>query len=206
MADFYGFFKQCNKERLDGLNECHFSAMSLQERARAFDFLMERARGSGGAESIHGLFVADASRAVEPVKALLRAGTLTQSGQIAAAWNLYCLQPDKALIDVFVKAMTGSDSRVREEAAYFVPDAYLTTELKFALQAMIVTEEERLPRIHAVNKLLACYGVTEDSVGRKVYRTIYRGLHSDDLVEKEKAFRTLDELFDCRDDSVNWII
>lgn len=78
-------------------------------------------------------------------------------------------------------------------AVYYVPAAFVD-ELITSLQGMVRTETEQLGRIHALDKLLQCCGVSEESVGKSKYLEIYRGLHSDDLSAKEGAFRKLDAL------------
>jgi hypothetical protein len=57
---------------------------------------------------------------------------------------------------------------------------------------MIRTETGQLARIHAVNGLLSGLGISNESVGKKVYLAIYRGLHSDDMLSKEAALERLD--------------
>lgn len=71
--DFLNFFTLHNKERLDGLSEQYFTAMTRDERARAFDYLMARVERGGSEESVFGLFRADSQRAVAPVRRLLQA-------------------------------------------------------------------------------------------------------------------------------------
>ena len=54
---------------------------------------------------------------------------------------------------------------------------------------------ETLPLVNATNKLLECYGITEDSLPEAQYLRLYRGLRSDDLKTKEATFKDLDRLF-----------
>lgn len=183
-----------NKERLDGLDESYFSDMTPNERAKAFQYLLDRARAVGGEESINGLFVADPVKAREPVEGLLKANALTERGKISAAWNLYRLTRDEQLLPIFVDGMRSADSEVRGMAAYYAPPDHLTSEFKAALQGMIRTETDLLPRIHAVNKLLDCYGVSKESVDKAIWSSIYKGLHSDDQSDKERAFNLLEDL------------
>jgi hypothetical protein len=193
---FLDFFSMRNKERLDGLDESYFTSMTKEERARAFDYLLKLVEKGGAEESVNGLFRADCDRAIEPVKQLLNEGALTGEAQIAAAWNIYKIQHDDSLLAVFIRFFSDPDCRLREKAAYYVPADNLTAELKAGLQGMIRTETEQLARIHAVDKLLECYGVTKESVGKNNYSEFYRGLHSDDPETKDAAFRRLDALFD----------
>lgn len=191
---FLDFFEMNNKERLDGLNESYFSGMSKDERDRAFQFLLEKAEAGGSEESVNGLFQADAVRAIEPVRSLLAAGRLRPEAEIAAAWNLTRTVDAAFLLPIFIKWMASDDSRVRSNAAYYVPSEPLTAELKAALQGMIRTETVQLARIHAVDKLLMAYGVNKESVGKDVYLGIFRGLHSDEMQMKEAAFKKLDAI------------
>ncbi|NVM75486.1 hypothetical protein FHW83_001266 [Duganella sp. SG902] len=192
--NFLDFFSMHNKERLDGLSESYFTDMTPQERNQAFDFLLARVKAGGDEESMHGLFRADAARAVAPVKELLASGALTGEAQIAAAWNLWQIAHDEELLSVFIEFLHSPDEQLREKAAYYVP-AELTAPLKTALQGMIRTETERLVAVHAVNKLLDCYDVSKESVGEETYLGIYRGLRSQNLEDKEAAFKTLDALY-----------
>lgn len=191
---FLDFFSTLNKERLDGLDESYFSDMTQTERARAFQYLLDRLRAVGGEESVNGLFVADPVKEKEPVEALLKANVLTEREKIAAAWNSYRLTGNGELLPIFIEGMQSADSEVREKAAYYAPPDHLTSELKAALQGMIRKETELLPRIHAVNKLLDCYGVSKGCVDKTVWSSIYKGLHSDDQIGKERAFSLLEDI------------
>jgi len=193
--NFLDFFSMHNKERLDGLSESYFTAMTPAERAMVFDYLLGRFKFGGTEESVHGLFRADPIRAVEVMERLLDESTLSGEAQIAAAWNLRRNGSDTDFLPIFIRYMSSPDRHLREKAAYFVP-AEFSDELKTALQAMIRTETEQLPRIHAVDALLECYGVSGESVGDDAYKSIYRGLHSEDLSAKERAFKQLDALYE----------
>lgn len=194
--NFLDFFSMNNKERLDGLSESYFTEMTQEERVRAFNYLLKLVEAGGTEESVHGLFGADRTQAVEPIKRLLEHGVLNEDAQIAAAWNLYLMQRDERLLPVFIRFMTSPSEHIRERAAYYVPADNLTDELKSALQGMIRIETKQLARIHAVNKLLECFGVSKESVEKKLYSSLYRGLHSEDLGEKEAAFKQLERLFE----------
>jgi hypothetical protein len=193
---FIEFFSMCNKERLDGLSESYFEPMTREERLKAFNYLLKLVEQGGSEETINGIFMADSDRAVEPVTKLLESGALNDEAQIAAAWNLYRIREDDNLISIFIKFMSSSDRRLREKAAYYVPADKLTNDLKDALHGMIRTETVRLARIHAVDKLLNIYGISEESVGEKNFLKIYRGLHSEDVAKKEATFTQLDELYE----------
>lgn len=192
---FLDFFSMYNKERLDGLSESYFTDMTQEERKMAFRYLLNLVKKGGAEESVHGLFRADRDLAVESIKQLMETGVLNGDAEIAAAWNLSCIENDDRLIQVFIRFMTDTDEKLREKAAYYVPAKKLTPELKSCLQGMIRVETEQLARIHAVDKLLECYGVSEESVGKKEYLSIYRDLHSEDLRTKEAAFKQLERLF-----------
>ena len=198
--DFQNFFLLHNKERLDGLSEQYFTVMTSDERARAFDYLMARVELGGSEESVFGLFRADSQRAIAPIRRLLQAGTLNEDAQIAAAWNLWQLAPDDNLLVVFVHFLKSPNAGLREKAAYWVPVSKFTNLLKLALQTMISTETEQLARIHAVDKLLECYGVSAESVSKETYLKIYRNLHSDNLARKEDAFTQLEAMYVASED------
>ena len=185
-----------NKERLDGLSESYFTPMTQQERRMAFKYLLTLVEGGGTEESVNGIFRADQNSAVEPIKRLLTSGALNGEAQIAAAWNLYKINKDSKLLSIFINFMSSPDRRLREKSAYYVPADFLTSELKEALKGMIRTETEQLARIHAVDKILECYGVSEESVGRRAFSDLYKGLHSSNLQVKEAAFKRLDALLD----------
>lgn len=185
-----------NNERLDGLSESHFTSMTQAERGMAFEFLLKRIEKGGTEESVNGLFRADERRAVESIERLFASGALNGEAQISAAWNLYRIERDPALLSIFIRFMSDPDAGLREKAAYYVPSDHLTSELKSALQAMIRTETEQACAINAVNKLLACHEVTRESVDKETFSGFYRGLRSDDLAAKEKTFKRLDGLYD----------
>lgn len=192
--NFLDFFSAHNKERLDGLSEIYFTAMTPEEREMAFDHLLRLVEKGGTEESVNGLFRADSNRAVTAVRRLLELGVLRGEAQIAAAWNLSQIKLDENVLSLFIKYMSAPDSELRGKAAYYVPADLFSTELKSALQGMIRTETEQLARIHAVDKLLKCYGATKESLGQEKYRSLYRGLHSEDVRLKEAAFKQLDNL------------
>jgi uncharacterized protein YoaH (UPF0181 family) len=194
--NFLDFFSMRNKERLDGLSESDFTPMTREERGMAFELLLKRVEKGGTEESVNGLFRADERRAIETIKRLLASGALNGEAQILAAWNLYRIERDPELLAVFIRFMSDHDAELREKAAYYVPSDTLTDELKYALQAMIRTETEQMALINAVNKLLACYEVTRESVDKETFSRFYRGLRSDDLAAKEKTFARLDSLYE----------
>jgi len=187
--NFLDFFSMHNKERLDGLNESYFVPMTANERSMAFDYLLEKVEAGGTEESVHGLFMADASRAAPIVKELLTKKSLRDEAQIAAAWNLY--RHDPSLLTVFIDLMSSDNRHIRAKAAYYVP-AEFEPELISRLQGMIRTETDRMALIHATNKLLECYGITRESVDKEEFSKFYRGLRSDDQNVKEMTFRQLD--------------
>lgn len=193
--NFLDFFSMHNKERLDGLSESYFTEMTQEERSKAFDYLLQLVEAGGTEESVNGLFRADRDRAVAPIKRLLATDALVGEAKIAAAWNLCQIESSNSLLSVFINFMSSSDRRLRAKAAYYVP-ANLTDELKTSLQGMIRVETEQLARINAVDKLLECYGVTEESVGKSRYLNFYRDLHNEDLRVKEMAFKDLDKLYE----------
>jgi hypothetical protein len=193
--NFLDFFSMHNKERLDGLSESYFSAMSPEERVRAFEYMQVHLAAGGTEEIIHGLFRADPDRAAEVVEPLLKEGKLSVEAQIAAAWNLHQFRGNNEFLPVFIQHMSNPDGHMRAKAAYYVP-ALFTEELKAGLQGVIRTETEQLARINAVEKLLECYGVTEETVGKEQYLRIFRNLHNEDVSAKERAFRELETLFE----------
>jgi hypothetical protein len=185
-----------NKERLDGLSDSYFTSMTWEERGMAFEFLLERVETGGTEESVNGLFRTDARRAVEPIKRLLARGALNGEAQISAAWNLYRFERDPEILSVFIRFMSAPDAELREKAAYYVPSDPFTGELKAALQAMVRTETDQTASINAVDKLLACYGVTRETVDKQTFSRFYRGLRVDDPAMKEQTFKRLDSLYD----------
>lgn len=192
--NFLDFFSMHNKERLDGLAESYFTAMTGQERDLAFNYLLKLVETGGTEESVHGLFRANSDRAARAIRPLLSSGALRGEAQIAAAWNLWRIQPDQELLQIFFRFMADADERLREKSVYYVPSLRLTSELRSKLQEMIRTETELLTRIHAVDKLLEGSGVSKDSVGQAKYSSIYKGLHSDEPAVKEAAFKELDAI------------
>lgn len=191
---FLDFFSMYNKERLDGLSESYFTPMTPKEREMAFDYLLALVEKGGTEESVNGLFRADAGRALIAVKRLLESGVLRGEAQIAAAWNIFQIDPDQDVLPIFISLIASADPELREKAAYYVPVELFTSDLNSALRGMIRTETQKLARIHAVDKLLECYGVNKESLGEDAYRRLYMCLHSDDVKIKEAAFRQLDEL------------
>jgi len=194
--NFLDFFSMCNKERLDGLCENHFTGMTSHERAKAFDYLLELAKAGGSEETINGLFVADHGRAVASVSRLLAGATLNEEAQIVAARHLYEIDRRQDLLCIFIHYMADPNAKLRKKAVYYAPADIWSEEIRIALEVMIRTETEQLARIHAVDKLLRIYGVDEQSVGETVYLDIYRGLNSPVAHMKEAALSRLASLYE----------
>ncbi|WP_312520410.1 hypothetical protein [Massilia sp.] len=194
--EFLDFFSMHNKERLDGLSEGYFTAMNQKERAMAYAYLLDLVRKGGTEESVNGLFMADFSRAVDPVEDLLKEGELNGEAQISAAWNLSKIRGGERYFQIFEKFMSDSDSRLRTKAVYYVPDDISRYKLEPCLKGMIRTETTQLPRIHAVNKLLDINNINKSTIGEKLFKEIYRGLHSDDAREQDRAFKKIENLRD----------
>jgi hypothetical protein len=196
--NFLDFFSMHNKERLDGLSETYFAGMTQQERTMAFNYLLKMVRAGGSEESVNGLFLADSKQARPIVSELLQNEILRDEAKIAAAWNLFRSHPDASLIPIFVDLMSSADKRIRAKAAYYVPCGIVVPELISGLQGMIRTETDTLASINATNKILECYGITRDSVGKEEFSRLYRGLRSDELKDKERAFSHLKLLYNSK--------
>ena len=95
--------------------------------------------------------------------------------ELAAAINLYCADPDLSLIPVFIEAMSSTENRLRAGAAYYAPSDILHPELISALKGMIRTETYRLAALNATNKLLECYGITRELVGKDEFSRFTKG-------------------------------
>jgi len=189
---FLDFFSMHNKERLDGLSDFYFSEMTPEEKGMAFSYLLQMVEGGGTEESVNGLFMADAHRAIPIVEELLKSNRLREDAEVAAAWNLYRLKGDAALLAIFIRLMSSANKRIRAKVAYYVPANLLTTELLVALRGMIRTETDNMALINAVNKLLECYGITRASVTKDEFSELYRGLRNEDGKIKEATFRKLE--------------
>lgn len=194
--NFLGHFSMFNKERLDGLNEVHFSGMTQQEREMAFDYLLRRIEKGGSAETVNGIFTADFERALVPVVQLMESGVLNEEAHLAAASNIFQITGDKKLLPIFIRFMSNTNERLRGTAASCVPLSIFSEDLRLALESMIRTETDKLARIHAVNALLLYHDINKETVGKREYSSIYRNLHSEDLLKIEEAFREIERQYD----------
>lgn len=192
---FLDFFELRGTERLDGLDASYFEPMTSDERERAYDLLWTKVERGGTEESVNGLFLANERRAVSEVTPLLEGGKLRPQAGIIAARNIYLVTKDVGMVAYFVKYMKDDNAEVRGNAAYYAPASASTQSLIVGLQGMVLTETERLPLIHAINKLLECHGVSEASVGKKVHDNLYRGLRADDTGAKNATFALLNKNF-----------
>jgi len=188
---FIDFFELRGTERLDGLDASYFEPMTLDERRRAYDLLWAKVEKGGTDESVNGLFLADEERAVADVTPLLEGGRLRPQAEVLAAWNIYRLTKDAAMVAYFARRLSDPSAEVRGNAAYYAPAAAPTQSLIKGLQGMVLTETERLPLIHALNKLLECHGVTETSIDKTTYIKLYRGLRADAAATKTATFDLL---------------
>src|SRR2546426_819727 len=96
--NFLNFFEMHNKERLDGLNEIYFTEMTEDERMAAFNYLLKMIKERPTAESVRGLFIADAKRSSIVVKEMLENKLFQGETELIAAYNLYRAEPDPSLI------------------------------------------------------------------------------------------------------------
>ena len=189
--NFLDFFSTNHRGRLDGLNELHFAAMTAQDRALAFDYLVKFLEEGGSRETVNGLFLADAVRAAPVARELLGARKLREDAEIAAAWQLQRVQANADLLAVFIRCMASGDKYNRANAAFYVAADVLTAELDAALKTMIRKETETLPLVNAINKLLECHGITREAVDKARFSRFYRGLRSKESHEKEAIFEAL---------------
>ncbi|GAA0767449.1 hypothetical protein LRH25_04655 [Ideonella azotifigens] len=189
---FLDFFELVGTARLDGLDPSYFEPMTADDRARAYEFLMARVQKGGTDESVKGLFLADERRAVVDAGELLEAGLLRPDAELLAAWHIYRVTKDVTKVAYFPKHMTDAKAELRGNAAYWAPASAPTHSLVKGLRGMVLTETERLPRIHAVNKLLEVHGVTKENTDRKEYSLYYRGLWSDDSAVINATIASLD--------------
>lgn len=143
---------------------------------------------------MHGLFRADAVRAIGAVEDVLARGRLRPDAEIAAAWNLLRSGAEADVLTIFIRGMSSADSRVRTSAAYYVPVNPMIDELRAVLKQMIRTESEQLAQIHALKGLLQGCGISKELVGKAKFSALYRGLHSVDMTAREAAFAELDAL------------
>ncbi len=194
--NFLDYFSMFNKERLDGLSEMHFSGMTQQERAMAFNYLLEGVEKGGSEETANVSFTSDFARALAPVTHLMETGALNEEAHLAAASNIFQITRDRKLLPVFMRFLSNPDERLRGTAARCVPSSIFCEKLRLALESMIRTETDNLAHIHAVNKLLLYHDVSEESVGKRKYLSIYRNLRSKDLLRIEEAFNDINRLFD----------
>lgn len=111
--NFLDFFSTNHRQRLDGLNELHFKAMTAHERALAFDYLVKFVEEGGSRETVNGLFMADAERAGPVARELLEARILREDAEIAAAWQLQRVQANADLLKVFIRCVAGQRRQVQ---------------------------------------------------------------------------------------------
>lgn len=187
---FLDFFSLSGRERLDGFDASYFDSMSEAERQQAFDYLLQKVQAGGTAESVHGLFLANATVAAKEILSFLERGTLRPEAEIAAAWNLHRIDPSADVLPVFIRHLRSSDPSSRKAAIAYLPTDNPTPLLLGALRGIILTETTELTHIHATNKLLACHGISENS-DRRLYADLYRKLRGDDQAARQ---RTLDVL------------
>ena len=193
--NFLHFFSTFNRERLEGLSLQHFIDMNLQEKDKAFEYLLRRIEGGGSAETVDGIFLADFQPALPLVTQLMEAGLLNDEAHLAAASNIFSITKDRNLLTIFIRFLASSDVRLREKAAGTVPTHIFSDELKLALEGMIRNETERLAHINAGNALLEYHGITKESLGKKKYLGIYRHLLNEDKAKRELGLQEIDSLF-----------
>jgi hypothetical protein len=56
---------------------------------------------------------------------------------------------------------------------------------------MIHAEMEKLPLVHAIDKLFECYGMSRESVDKQKFVELCQGLRSTALTQNEMAFKKL---------------
>lgn len=191
---FLGFFSLAGRERLDGLDASYFDSMTWDERRQAFDYLLEKVKNGGTAESVHGLFLADAPMAAREIRPLLDGEALRPEAEIAAAWNLHRMDPNADVLSTFIKHVEGEDPSIRKTAVSYLPTDNPAPRLLEALKGLILTETTELTHIHATTKFLAFHGISESS-DKRLYGDFYRKLRGENQEVKRRALDVLTQQY-----------
>lgn len=152
--------------------------MTTAERRQAFDYLLEKVQAGGTVESVHGLFLADPSRATCENLRFIEQGILRPEAEVAVAWNLYRMNPNADVLPVFIRHLGSPDSNTRQVAVSHLPTSRVTPDLLEALKGLVLVETVELTHLHAVRKFLVCLGISE-SANRPLYANFYRQLRGD---------------------------
>lgn len=191
LSRFFSFFEKYGTERLNGLDSSYFDGLSDNERAEAWSYLKKYFYKSE--ECIHGLNLMDPEKAVELFESAL-AKPIENSPYPAARQAIencrllmlrYVLaqNPKESVVNALVEFSTSEFPGARSSVAQSLPIDKTTAKAVSALKSMIFTETERVPLFSSITKLMAIYGLDYD-LEDKTYKSIYLGLRSDDVEEK----------------------
>lgn len=199
-APFYQFFETYGSERLNGLNESHFAALSAAEKEDAWNYLRPGFETSD--ERISGLYQLDSSRAVALFKEALKQPMASspyaasreaiQSSRLLLLKFVHSVERDTQYVDAMTEFAGSEFENVRTLFANAAPTHQVTPELVAALKGMIFTETERIALSAAITKLMAIHGMDFDAQD-PVYKQIYMSLRSDDPKTKMVAMKQLEE-------------
>jgi hypothetical protein len=198
LENFYSFFETYGTQRLNGLNSSVFQPMTLDERAEAWNYLADKFELSD--ERIHGLYVMDATAAVdlfkkaiaEPLKESPYPATkqAMQNSRVLMMRYVCAQEPTNENINALLTLIGSEFPQIRKNVAQSLPTNSTTPEAVSALKSMIVTETDDITLSVASIKLMAMHGMDFDARD-PVYKSIYSGLASDDTSKKNIAISRL---------------
>ncbi|MEJ7805226.1 MAG: hypothetical protein WKG03_04820 [Telluria sp.] len=202
LGPFYQFFETYGSERLNGLNESHFTGLTTAEKEEAWNYLKDRFESSD--ERISGMYKLDPSRALvlfkEALKKPIESSPYAASREAIEECRImllrfvYSIEPDKQYVDAMTVFAHSEFENVRFLFAKAAPIYQVTPEVVAALKGMIFTETEQLPLSAAISKYMVIHGM-DFNARDPLYKSIYMSLRSDDPKTKMAAMRRLEESY-----------
>ena len=200
LADLAAFFQSYGTERLDGLDASYFVDLNTQEKEEAWEFL--KAGFWSSSERIKGLYILNRHRALALFKATLAqsmadspypsARKEIESSRLMMLEYVCETESDRNHIESVTMFAKSQFESVRTQFAQNVP-AQKITSVTNALQTMILTETESIPRSSAIRKLMAIHGI-DFKINDPAYKSIFLSLWTGNLAEKLATIKNLETM------------
>jgi len=201
LADLAAFFQSYGTERLDGLDASYFVDLIAQEKEEAWEFL--KAGFWSSTERIKGLYILNPHRALALFKDTLAqpmadspypsARKEIESCRLMMLEYVCETEPDKNHIESMTIFAKSQFEAVRTQFAQNVPAQKITPDVTNALQTMILTETESIPRSSAIRKLMAIHGI-DFKTNDPAYESIFLSLWTGNLAEKLATIKNLETM------------
>ncbi len=201
LSRFYAFFEKFGTERLNGLDSSYFEDLTPAEKAEAWAYLKDGFELSD--ERIRGMYLLDPAGAVELFLKAVQTPiedspypAKRQAAEQSRVLMLRCIaaqQPSAESLNKLASCANSEFPKVRSSVMQSLPTKQITPEAVEAIKSVVFTEVDEIALTTAITKLMAIHGM-EFNARDPIYKSIYVGLSSDEVANKKRAMKRLEEL------------